>query len=131
MNDEYLNVTPVSRNIGDEFKVFGVPMSELVLLFGIPMALWVVLKFSQLDTEVPFPACGSIWLSSFCLWVVGPLVAVVFVLYKKGNPDFDMLTEVVFLMFPKSYTCGRDVEYRPYLSDPIEPESLSGGGDRV
>ena len=125
MSEEYLAVTPVPRNIGDDFKVFGVPLSELVLLFGAPMLVWILLKFSQLDTEIPFPACGSIMLSSFCLWVLGPAVAAAFILYKKGNPDFDMMCEVIYLLFPKSYNCGRDVEYRPYLSDPIAPEVAS------
>lgn len=129
MSEEYLAVTPVPRNIGADFMVFGIPLSELVLLFGAPMLLWVLLKFSQLDTDIPFPVCGSIMLSSFCLWILGPVLAALFVAYKKSNPDFELLGEVVYLLFPKSYTCGRDVEYRPYLTDPVATATAKVASD--
>jgi hypothetical protein len=127
MNDERLRVAPIPRNIGDDMKFMGTPLKELVLLFGLPLFVWVLLRFSHLDTPVPFVApVGTIWLSSFVLWLCGPMLALLFVLYKKAHPNYDLVGNVLYLMFPKSYHSGRDVEYRPYLTDPQSIEEIHG-----
>jgi hypothetical protein len=127
MNDDRLRVAPIPRNIGDDMKFMGTPLKELVLLFGVPLFVWVLLRFSHLDTLVPFVApVGAIWLSSFVLWVCGPSLALLFVVYKKANPNYDLVGNLLYLMFPKAYHSGRDVEYRPYLIDPPSGEDLNG-----
>jgi hypothetical protein len=127
VSDSRLRIAPVPRNIGDDMKFMGTPLKELVLLFGLPLLAWIVLRFSRLDAHVPFVApVGSIWLSSFVLWVCGPALALGFVAYKRANPDFDLVGNILYLMFPKNYHAGRDIEYRPYLLDPALDGCLEG-----
>jgi hypothetical protein len=127
MSDERLRVVPVPRNIGDDMKFMGTPLKELVLLFGLPLFVWVLLRFSRLDALVPFVApVGAIWLSSFVLWICGPTLALLFVAYKKAHPHYDLVGNLLYVMFPKCYHTGRDVEYRPYLIDPLTVEDLHG-----
>jgi hypothetical protein len=119
-SDERLRVASVPRNIGDEMKFMGTPLKELVLLFGVPLLIWTLLRSSRLDTLIPFAApVGAIWLSSFVLWICGPLLALFFVAYKRAHPNYDLVGNLLYVMFPKNYHTGRDVEYRPYLLDPL------------
>jgi len=117
----------VPRNIGDDMKFMGTPLKEFVLLFGVPLFVWVLLRFSRLDALVPFVRpIGAIWLSSFVLWICGPALAFAFVVYKKANPDYDLVGNLLYLMFPKTYHMGRDVEYRPYLLGATESSEDRG-----
>ena len=41
--DERLRIAAVPRNIGDDMKFMGTPLTELILLFGVPLFVWVLL----------------------------------------------------------------------------------------
>jgi hypothetical protein len=109
-----LRVSYVPRNIGDEMKIMGTPVGEILALFGLPLFIWSLLRLSRLDTLVPF-VWTDIYLSSFILWVCTPVAVVFFMLYKRANPKYDLMGHAVYAMFPKYYGPGVDVEYRPYL----------------
>jgi hypothetical protein len=115
MSQSRLRVTPVPRNLGDDLKIMGVPVRELGLLFGIPLFTWVILRLFRLDTLVPFPAVGPVFLSSFVLWIGGPLLALALMGYKKAHLDYNLESVVFHAMFPKYYDAGRDVGWRPYF----------------
>jgi len=129
MSQSRLRVTPVPRNLGDDLKVMGVPMRELGLLFGLPLFAWVILRLFRLDTLVPFPAVGSIFLSSFVLWIGGPLLALGLMAYKKAHPDYNLESVVFHAMFPKFYDAGRDVQWRPYFKGMV-PDRYLPAADR-
>ena len=125
-DDERPNVRPVLRNIGDEFRLMGVPLSEFVVLLGVPLVLWVMLRVTRLDAPIPFPAVGPIMLSSFVLWVIGPLAGIIFVIYKKAHPEYDLVGQVIYALFPRAYHTGRDTDYRPYLTDAMPRAEEAG-----